>query len=48
MPIFPTPAAARYREIGDPSPPAPMISTLASSSLRCPAPPTFGRMMWRE
>ena len=44
----PTPAAARYIAIGEPSPPAPMISTLESSSLRCPAPPTLGRMMCRE
>ena len=48
IPIFPMPAAARYIATGEPSPPAPITSTLASSSLRCPAPPMFGRMMWRE
>jgi len=33
-PIVPTPAAARYIAIGEPSPPAPMMSTLESRSLR--------------
>ena len=46
-PIVPTPAAARYIAIGEPSPPVPMHSTFASSSLRCPSAPTPGRMMWR-
>ncbi len=41
------PAAARYIAIGEPRPPAPITSTLASSSLRWPAPPMLGRMMWR-
>ncbi len=48
MPSFPIPAAARYSATGEPSPPAPITRTLASSSLRCPFPPMFGRMMWRE
>ena len=48
MPSVPTPAAARYIATGDPSPPAPMQRTFASRSLRCPAAPMFGRMMWRE
>src|SRR5712692_9355536 len=47
MPILPTPAAARYIEAGEPSPPAPSRSTLEASSLRCPAPPTSGRMRCR-
>ena len=45
IPSVPTPAAARYMATGEPSPPAPTQSTFASSSLRCPAPPIFGRMM---
>ena len=39
-PMVPTPAAARYRAVGDPSPPAPMRSTFERSSLRCPFSPT--------
>ena len=31
-----------------PSPPAPMMRTLPSSSLFCPLPPTSLRMIWRE
>ena len=34
MPIVPMPAAARYSTIGEPSPPAPITSTLESSSFR--------------
>jgi hypothetical protein len=47
-PSRPTPAAARYSAIGEPSPPAPMHSTLAALSFFCPSIPTFGRMRWRE
>ncbi len=44
MPIVPTPAAARYIATGEPRPPAPMHSTLAALSLRCPSIPTSGRI----
>ena len=47
MPMVPTPAKDRYTAEGEPRPPAPIISTLACRSLRCPALPTWGMMMWR-
>ena len=40
-PIVPTPAAARYTAVGEPSPPAPISSTLERSSLRWPFSPTW-------
>src|SRR4051812_38747649 len=39
IPSRPTPAAARYSPAGEPSPPAPISSTLALSSFACPARP---------
>src|SRR5712692_6297011 len=47
MPTLPTPAAVRYMAAGEPRPPAPSSRTLVFSSLRCPAPPTSGRIRWR-
>ncbi len=47
MPIVPTPAAARYSAAGDPSPPAPMQSTLPCLSFSCPSTPTSGMMRCR-
>ena len=47
IPIVPTPAAARYRPAGDPSPPAPISSTFDSSSFACPSEPTSGISRWR-
>ena len=44
---MPTPAAARYIATGEPSPPAPMQSTLAAFSFFCPSMPTSGRIRWR-
>ena len=41
-------AAARYIDAGDPRPPAPMHSTFAAFSLRCPSTPTSGMIKWRE
>src|SRR5512139_996556 len=46
-PSVPTPAAARYRAAGDPSPPAPTSSTRARRSARCPSTPISGRIRWR-
>ena len=46
-PIVPTPAAARYKPAGEPSPPAPTSSTLEASSFACPASPTSGTSRWR-
>ena len=43
----PTPAAARYISSGEPSPPAPMTSTLAALSLCWPWPPTSRSTRWR-
>mmetsp|Transcript_7422 Transcript_7422/g.16205 ORF Transcript_7422/g.16205 Transcript_7422/m.16205 type:complete len:234 (+) Transcript_7422:861-1562(+) len=48
MPMRPTPAAARYRRQGLPSPPAPTTRTLAFLSAFCPATPTSPRTRWRE
>src|SRR3989337_3889696 len=45
IPIVPIPAAARYRAIGEPSPPAPVIKTLDSQSFSCPLPPTSERII---
>ena len=42
MPSVPTPAAARYSAAGEPSPPAPISSTFASSSFCWPSRPTSG------
>ncbi len=42
MPSVPTPAAARYINAGDPSPPAPTHSTRAFLSRFCPAIATSG------
>ena len=47
MPMRPTPAAARYNAAGEPSPPAPMQSTLPAFSFSCPSTPTSGMMRWR-
>ena len=44
MPMVPMPAAARYRAIGEPSPPAPMHRTDESFSFCWPADPTSGRV----
>ena len=48
IPSVPTPAAARYSAVGEPSPPAPSSSTLASSSFCWPSTPTSGSSRWRE
>ena len=48
MPTLPIPAAARYSPKGDPSPPAPIMRTLAFFNRRCPAIPTSGMMRCRE
>ena len=48
IPSVPTPAAARYRAVGEPRPPAPSSSTLASSSFCWPSMPTSGSSRWRE
>ena len=45
---IPIPAAARYRAEGDPSPPAPIRSTLAFRSFSWPSTPTSGSRVWRE
>ena len=45
IPIVPTPAAARYNNSGDPSPPAPITSTFACINLFCPFPPTCGSVI---
>ena len=47
QPRLPTPAAARYIEIGLPNPPVPTTITRACLSLSCPSRPTWGRMIWR-
>ncbi len=47
IPSVPTPAAARYSAIGEPSPPAPRQSTFASSSFFWPSTPTSGTSRWR-
>ena len=47
MPIVPTPAAARYSAVGEPSPPAPSSRTFASSSFCWPSAPISGTSMWR-
>ena len=46
-PMVPIPDAARYIAAGEPSPPAPISSTLLSRSLRCPAWPISGISVWR-
>ena len=48
MPNLPSPAAARYMAMGDPSPPAPMHRTLVERIFFWPARPTSGRIRWRE
>ena len=48
MPSVPTPAAARYSAVGEPSPPAPSSSTLALSSFVWPSSPISGTSRWRE
>ena len=48
MPSVPTPAAARYRAVGEPSPPAPSRSTFASSSFCWPSMPISGISRCRE
>ncbi|SKT88888.1 Uncharacterised protein [Mycobacteroides abscessus subsp. abscessus] len=47
MPMVPTPAAARYNSVGDPSPPAPMTSTLAFLRRFCPSTPRSGMIRCR-
>ena len=47
-PSVPTPAAARYSAVGEPSPPAPSSSTFALSSFVCPSSPISGTSRWRE
>ena len=42
IPSVPTPAAARYSDAGDPSPPAPISRTRESSSFSCPSSPPRG------
>ena len=37
-----------YLASGQPSPPAPITSTLARRSLRCPSTPNSGRLRWRR
>ena len=48
MPIWPTPAAARYKRHGDPRPPAPITSTEAFLSNFWPAIPTSLNTKCRE
>ena len=48
IPSVPTPAAARYSAVGEPSPPAPSSSTFASSSFCWPSMPTSESSRWRE
>src|SRR5215218_2118513 len=48
MPSVPTPAAARYISVGEPSPPAPTASTLAFLSRFCPSIATSGMIRCRE
>ena len=48
IPSVPTPAAARYSAVGEPSPPAPSSSTFASSSFCWPSMPISGISRWRE
>ena len=43
----PTPAADRYIDTGEPSPPMPMINTVASRSFCCPASPICDSLIWR-
>ena len=47
-PSVPTPAAARYSAVGEPSPPAPSSSTFALSSFVWPSSPISGTSRWRE
>ena len=47
MPIWPMPAAARYRMSGEPNPPAPTTSTQAAFSFCWPSPPISFSTNWR-
>src|SRR6266498_2006161 len=48
MPMWPTPAAARYMALGEPRPPAPISSTLAFFSRFCPSIATSGMIRCRD
>ena len=46
--IWPTPAEARYRATGEPSPPAPMTSAWPARMCSWPSMPISSSRMWRE
>jgi hypothetical protein len=48
IPMWPTPAAARYSAAGEPRPPAPSRRIFDSRSLICPSSPISGIRRWRE